>query len=107
MSLSYELTKELKDAGFPQTKDGLGYWYTEKSVIINAGIRVVDPERCYIPTLSELIEACGSDLITLERGQNEDGVISWVAYGDPDKINGDGLTPEEAVANLWIQLQKK
>ncbi len=64
-----------------------------------------------VPTLSELIEACGEkfeELINLKDkwicyGGGKDiikGVEQWHAFGE-------GSTPEEAVANLWLELNKK
>jgi hypothetical protein len=49
--MNYELAKELKEAGFtqPSRDKADGYFYTEKSRIVNAGIVVVDPIECYAP----------------------------------------------------------
>lgn len=52
--------------------------------------------------LSELIEACGGSFEYLKR-YKADGV--WEAGG----LNGEGegSTPEIAVSNLWLSLNKK
>ncbi len=105
--MDYKLAKELKEAGFPfPWEDGDGGKFIEH------------------PTLSELIEACGEEFDCLERNTNlmatSEGVVAWAATGSPivqecpeckldvfqDRITM-GKTPEEAVARLWLKLQKK
>ena len=59
------------------------------------------------PSLSELIEACGDLFLGL---RNETGF--WSATGFPEGnrkawFTENGKTPEEAVANLWLELNKK
>ncbi len=76
--MEYELVKELKDAGFQ--------W---------------DDVEFFYPSLSELIEACGDGFFSLFRYKN-----CYEANGDLGK-EGRGITPEEAVARLWIALNKK
>ena len=58
--MNYELAKQLSDAGFPQ--GGEGKWVLPPD-IINARRE----DRVYVPTLSELIEACGSKFQALFR----------------------------------------
>ena len=92
--MEYKLAKQLKDAGFPQkAKSEYPLYMCED-----------DKEPLQIPTLSELIEACGDRFTSL---QLEDG--TWYTDG----ITGDildhekkGETPEEAVAKLYIKLNK-
>ena len=55
-----------------------------------------------MPNLSELIKACGDDFISLEKKLPLGGL--WIAASEYWK--GDGSTPEEAVANLYLALQK-
>ena len=77
----------MKEAGFPQE----GY-----------GSFAMEGERLYFPTLSELIEACGGGLQNLTN------------FGDLWQTNCKegmtgitaGITPEEAVASLWLRLNK-
>lgn len=64
-------------------------------------------EYVKIPTLSELIEACGDGMFALEARFQGD----WEAH-IPHKYErslkiGIGLTPEVAVARLWLALRKK
>lgn len=83
----YELALELKKAGFPQLEEG---------------------DYVSIPSLEQLIEACGEKLNGLI---NKGGV--WIATGGEHRgFYGDdfvpvGKTPTEAVARLWLALNKK
>lgn len=103
--MNYELAKELKEAGFPQPcldKDGLahGDW-----VYPSDPYRYGNEDKgIYRPTLEELIEACGEEFDCLERLDDND----WIAYGgDTDDFNQLAHTPTEAVAMLWLALNKK
>jgi len=90
--MDYKLAKELKDAGFPQTSGDLLTHVNDEGVI---------DEVCMRPTLSELIEACG-DKISLFGDKG-----SWSATGNnPQRGYGGGQSPDEAVARLWLALQK-
>jgi len=68
----------------------------------------------YLPTLEELIEACGGRFHFLELGNKLTGereVSDWwyvTAKVDKGEIVPicDGLNPESAVANLWLELNK-
>lgn len=116
--MNYELAKSLKDAGFPQ--------------LHKAGNHLDDPNApegeepisVYEPTFSELIEACGDEFSVLAN--NKDG---WRACSNtttgrmqPHIINSDNkvlsysdellavngcVSPEEAVAKLWLALHRK
>ena len=117
--MNYELALKLKKAGYPQPwgafADGtdrayyLGgglivSWSALRNIRTNDGqlINYVT-EASYIPTLEELIEACGEDLSGLTRHANI-WQTNWV-----DGMGGDtaGKTPSEAVANLWLKLNEK
>jgi len=123
MILTCEKAKELKDAGFKQNgksnegDDG----YAIGPVVYNDGIEF--NKVAYIPTLSELIEACGDEFLSVkmhkkmiwhsDKGENEYVFMYWIARADYKKavitpaIETIGGTPEEAVANLWLALNKK
>jgi len=102
-NMNYELAKKLKDMGFKQEDFGVGERHYHKQ-----------GDVCYEPTLSELIEACGeehprfSEPFFLEfayKGRWEAGYSS----GGNDRLivlEASGSTPEEAVARLWIELNK-
>ena len=117
--MTYELAKELKDAGFPQRP------HTPLS-IPRMGIQEI--EHVDLPTLSELIEACGEERIGPNLNTKEKDPIKhlfrlgwcgdeWYTtyefyqssihndYGLP--ICEYGETPEIAVARLWLALNKK
>jgi len=92
--MNYELAKKLKDAGFPVKYPDNLFVEGEKSA--------------YIPTLSELIEACGDRFECLSKVENQ----WWVDERGGFFSNGEtatygGSTPEEAVAKLWLGLNKK
>jgi hypothetical protein len=91
--MNYELAKKLRDAGYEQ------HGATE----------------LYIPSLSELIEACGKPFV-LHSPKSKDiseeyyqpSETEWTAYYQDDRFLKEfGSTPEEAVANLWLELNKK
>jgi len=79
-------------------------------------IELENSNACKIPTLSELIEVCGDRMVMLFKEYKERKII-WVATDGT--VSGDwildaseykkarGKTPEEAVANLWLELNKK
>jgi hypothetical protein len=111
--MNYELARELKDAGFPQgtTTDANRYNHLDSKGNPCAPFY---PDAVYVPTLTELIEACGDGFETLSRDTTTEKMC-WIAnnYHDADspeeKVLGwyEGSTPEEAVANLWLALNKK
>lgn len=103
--MPYELAKQLKDAGFPQNKS---HWYysshTEPVTLwcINA-----IPEEHYnviaVPTLEELLEACGEHFWALSR---HDGL--YYVQGDLSKPGlgalGMEVSPVIAAAKLYLAL---
>lgn len=91
--ITYELAKQLKDVGFPQDPDTFQGYYDN---------------NCYVPSLSELIEACGPFFYQLINLGAEFG-FHWAAtYRSMTKeLKSEGSTPTEAVARLWIELNKK
>lgn len=92
--MTYELAKELKDAGFPQKP------HVPLSI---PRMNIQEVEHVDIPTLSELIEACGEHM-----------QLDWfpktnTAYAnccDRNDHQHTGSTPLEAVARLWLALNK-
>ena len=97
--MTYELAKQLKDAGFP----GSNSWFDNDGKYFTQGADLVQI------TLSELIEACGLRFISLRQF-----VAYWSAVGGRVDVRnskahwiGQGQTPEEAVAKLWLELNKK
>jgi hypothetical protein len=93
--MNYELAKELEEAGFPQ--GGKGSWTLPPDRLL---ARRTD--RVYVPTLTELIEACGDHFGSLHRGHDP---ANWWASGcDEASGNSLGKSAEEAVARLWLSL---
>lgn len=114
--MTYELAKKLKEAGFPQyrpqhvddaySSDGKGkhmwqHWTVTPLEEFN------DPDAIKIPSLSDLIAACGEGFTALLKTDEHE----WKAGRpyDNDLLNsmaptGIGSTPEEAVAQLWLAL---
>lgn len=116
--MTYELAKKLKDAGFPQPnvdEKAKGDWVSDGGIVIWDRNRDEDDmDFIYIPTLSELIEACGDRFLQLNKVYV--GKIEWFATGiiSEGRINTDRSlngefesTPEIAVANLWLELNSK
>lgn len=92
--MNYELALKLKKAGFSQ----IG---VENSFYIDRNQINTVNDKIKIPSLEELIEACGDNFHRLEKDKN-DSRIYWVAiYGSNQYL---GLTSYEAVANLWLAL---
>ena len=100
--MEYELAKQLKDTGFPQ-KSPRETWCTEcNETALYARCYKHKKEYIVFPTLSELIEACGDDFFRLIRA--DEGI--WAA-SDTHHYRYESSTPEEAVAKLWLELNKK
>jgi hypothetical protein len=100
--MEYALAKQLKDAGF-------------HAQVYKGSPAAEERHHAIIPTLEELIEACGEDFIQLELAEIELG--KWCAQGGWDeqdvkdvghcrtpKHDAFGATPTEAVARLWLAL---
>lgn len=119
--ISYELASRLKDAGFPFKMVGC-HECDEGRVMVDG-----DDGTIYLPTLSELIEACGEDFMLVMNHISAEYIDRpWVAiskrnYPDngrdyntdypnfawPEKIKARANTPEEAVSHLYLKLNKK
>jgi hypothetical protein len=104
--ISYELAKELWDAGYPfkRRDDSLQAMCLCKEPICNGpfGREFRFEENLYPEaTLSELIVACGKDLGSLNNMPT-----SWAAFYRSSLKSYEGPTPEEAVARLWLALKR-
>jgi len=104
-----KLAKKLKDAGFPYKKidDCCGNEIDGHCSGVCSGMICIR-EKCDLfvihPTLSELIEACG-DRFVLSKFEDDE---LWYVSDDIDHYaEFEGKTPEEAVANFWLKLNKK
>lgn len=96
--INYELAKELKEAGFPQADYN---W-----VLIKDG-----DGQVFLPTLSELIEACmkflpkGNSFLSAYNSARDEHDRFWACLDGVAEARG--ATYEEAVAKLWLELNKK
>lgn len=103
--MNYELALELKNAGFQQPEGHLNY----RGLFLNPDNEIDsrwEEGVAYVPTLSELIEACGDEFEGIYKevegwSASADKVSGWEDY------EGRGSTPEEAVARLWLALHAK
>ena len=111
--IDYKLAKKLKDVGFPQKGEGKYYLdggkgFLEPDVRLNANEGSLS---VYIPTLSELIDACGDEFDALKKGRGfiMGEIILFKATGRNNKciVLIEGKSPEEAVAKLYIKLNEK
>lgn len=98
-SMQYELAFKLKMAGFPQ--GGAGRWTYPPDKLVGR-----PRDRVYVPSLSELIAACATDHVRLESDGDLPAATRWYAQDQISMNIGLGSTPEEAVARLWLALQK-
>jgi hypothetical protein len=111
--MAYELAKQLKDAGFKQNVSGDGYFLMPDGTFqgpLNATSKF--PQSVYVPHLHELMDACGAPgyygFIEL-KGYNDRTYWkagTW-ANGDQNWIFAEGSTPQEAVAKLWLAINRK
>ena len=116
MTISYELARELRVAAFsqvPTTHGGVGYYITESGRLLTTidfiGEGMSKEPFAYVPTLSELIEACGEDFIELEKVKDvwwSKGAWEKCGEGECPKYDVMGSTPDEAVAKLWLEINK-
>lgn len=103
--MDYKLAKKLKDAGFPfQRWSGAGRVVYENIVENPDGTIETLGIPMKVPTLSELIAACGEDFQKLETIVDK----KWQGVGGKGirDIETEGNTPEEAVSLLWLALRK-
>lgn len=118
--IPHSLAKELKEAGFLQRDWGDLYSVEAGHELMNvpqklrasaAGIDIGETSAC--PTLSELIEACGGRFSTLVKNDSKVALITkeykltgaWIAASLDERF-GEGSSPEEAAARLWLAIKK-
>ena len=99
--MEQKLALELKIAGFPQVIHEYGDYYGGDNA----------EDYICVPTLEELIEACGNPfmLMWMEDSSQEWGG-TFQAFNDTHSFcseTGLGKTAIEAVARLWLALNKK
>jgi len=111
--MDYSLALELKEAGYPFKRIENGnhlppHW--EHLDFNPEGDEKLGAQHFYIPTLGELIEACGDKIDDLCRV-----TMGWRASGTDDTDDPEhptirkeeyGETSEESVAKLYLALKK-
>jgi len=100
--IDYKLAKQLRKVGLPQKKYFGGLHVKENGVVPK--IRTLD--SVYIPTLSELIEACGDGFGGL-FGNSKKGFWCYEELFMEENNPIKGKTPLIAVAKLYIKLNEK
>ena len=112
--IDYNLAKELKDAGFPDSEDwhrGSELGYSPDIMLAQCAGGVMN-----VPTLSELIDACGeaidaiySPYSSMSEHEGHQLYEGWRVDSTNEHlgISVTGKTPEEAVARLWLALNRK
>ncbi len=134
--MTYELAKKLKEAKFPQGVNTEQQMLREESDPYELNNRTMwikyfnkdyleemKDKIVYIPTLSELIEAFCGDVYKVRYSPTMSGLNRKWESNEFDKlincgkyweahhfanggIKAEGSTPEIAVANLWLELNK-
>jgi hypothetical protein len=103
--LSYDLAKELKDAGYPQKLD------VHKAAMGDAGFDV--EETPTFPTLSGLIDECrkagddGKPIAVTLYSPDIWGKWQAIALRGREVIRGKGESAHEVMARLWLALNEK
>lgn len=100
--MKYKLVKQLEEAGFPREKCSM--------ILKTANVGFSTDNPLLFPKLEELIKECG-DVLVWKSGDfweadifDGEGEIYIDQYFDTDQ---EYKTPFEAVANLWLRLNKK
>jgi len=116
--MDIELARELRDAGFSNIQDvqhrqGREFLAPDGLVFVYSLGQIAPSEDWFIPTLEELIEACAEDFDSMYRSSNGSWLAASVTCADGDALGlqrqkGESKdSPEEAVARLWLALNKK
>lgn len=103
--MRYELALELKNVGFPNSSNWV--WHDDYGYITHEASLEKEMFK-EVPALSELIEACGDRFSSLTRSPRNTWYVAEVKNGSQVELVRDieCSTPEEAVAKLWLELNK-
>ena len=115
--MDFELARELRNAGFSniqdvQHREGREFFAPDGRVSVYSLGQIALAEDWFIPTLSELIEACDENFDSMYRGSDGSWLAASVSYDDRDALGvqrqkGESKdSPEDAVARLWLALEK-
>jgi hypothetical protein len=106
--MNYELAKQLEVAGYENP------FLSQERLKRFPNKPFLSPGQDFVyePKLSELIKACGEDFGNLAlKDYRPEAHSQWIAEPaykiSMDFDVGAGFTPEDAVARLWLHLNKK
>jgi len=103
--MNHELAKKLRDAGL-KVKHNPDFC-VHNGCTFNEDY-IEKPDITHFPTLSELIEACGDRFASLHLLlDGEWQALAYMVEFSSIVPEGIGNSSEEAVANLWLALNKK
>jgi hypothetical protein len=91
--ISFQLARQLRDAGFPQSE-------------LARAQRQAGYDYVCMPALSTLIEACREDFGALRRDADCWVACEYVSERGRWGNAHEGLSPEDAVARLWLSLNQ-
>ena len=103
--MDYDLAKQLKDAGFEYKPRLHAMILPDNSIRTISTTDEEAKDGICLPLLEELIEACGDKFSNLMKLHIL--TQTWSANAYESDINCKGETPEEAVAHLFLKLNKK
>lgn len=107
--MTYEILKRLKDSGFPlqpvPVEIGRETVLQRQAVVFAGPVTRPAPAIYYVPSLTDLVAACGSDLKNMSRvadgwecNREQRGAAdaSWA------RAQARGATLDDALAELWL-----
>ncbi len=101
--MTYELLKRLRDSGFPlkpiSVELGKQISLDRPAVVFSRsnGNGKAEARLYYVPSLSDLVEACGEKLESMSRVPD-----GWECNGGRNGSATQGPTLQDALAALWL-----
>ena len=105
--MTYETLKRLKDSGFPlqqvAVEAGREVALERPAVVFSGATSVAEAGIYYVPSLSDLVEACGTRLQSMSRVP-EGWECSQGSHGrgEAKAAKTRGATLFDALAELWL-----
>ena len=107
--MTYELLKRLKDSGFPlqpvAVEAGREITLKRPAVVFSWSTSPADGGVYYVPSLSDLVEACGNRLKNMSRvadGWQCNHEPNGSGKGSSATAETRGATLDDALAELWL-----
>lgn len=101
--MTHALAKQLELAGFPFSKSDIAFcnyiMNDDKPVYMGFRREWLPEDAQRLPTLGDLIFACGRDFVSLKRTD-----MMWLTALGTKWIAG--YSPEETVAKLWLAINE-